>query len=58
MAKFKVILERVKTITKQGTLMVETSTAEEARRIILADLDVDRAPMTIIWNLSRVELGT
>jgi hypothetical protein len=28
MAKFKVILERVKTITKQGTVMVEASTAE------------------------------
>ena len=41
MAKFKVILERVETITKQGTVMVEASTAEAARQIILADLDVD-----------------
>jgi hypothetical protein len=41
MAKFRVILERVETITKQGTIMVETTTAENARQIILADLDVD-----------------
>jgi hypothetical protein len=41
MAKFKVILERVETITKQGTVMVEASTAEAARQIILADLDID-----------------
>ena len=55
MAKFKVILERVETITKQGAVMVEASTVEEARRIILADLDIAQAPMTIIWSLSRVE---
>jgi hypothetical protein len=42
MAKLKVILERVETITKQGMVMVEASTAEEARQIILADLDVDQ----------------
>ncbi|HYN00332.1 MAG TPA: hypothetical protein VET25_11345 [Aestuariivirgaceae bacterium] len=41
MAKFTVILERVETITKQGAVMVEASTAEAARQIILADLDVD-----------------
>jgi len=41
MATFKVILERVETITKKGTVMVEASTAEEAREIILADPDVD-----------------
>jgi hypothetical protein len=41
MAKFKVVLERVETITKQGAVMVEASTAEAARQIILADLDVD-----------------
>jgi hypothetical protein len=36
MAKFKVILERVETITKQGAVMVEASTAEEAREIAAA----------------------
>jgi hypothetical protein len=41
MAKFTVILERVETVIKQGTVMVEAKTAEAARRIILADLDVD-----------------
>jgi hypothetical protein len=29
MAKFKVILERVETITKRGTVMVEAKTAED-----------------------------
>jgi hypothetical protein len=41
MAKFKVVLERTDTITKQAELMVEASTPEEARRIIVADLEVD-----------------
>ena len=41
MAKFKVVLERIETITHQGEVMVEASTAEEARRIILSDLFVD-----------------
>jgi uncharacterized OsmC-like protein len=41
MAKFKVLLERVETITKQGTVTVEASTAEEAKRIILANLDTE-----------------
>ena len=41
MAKFKVVLERTDTITKQAELMVEASTSEEARQIILGDLDVD-----------------
>jgi 5,10-methylene-tetrahydrofolate dehydrogenase/methenyl tetrahydrofolate cyclohydrolase len=41
MAKFKVILERVETIVKQGAVMVEAGSAEEARQIILADLEVD-----------------
>jgi hypothetical protein len=42
MAKFKVVLERVETITKQGAVIVEARTAEEARRVILADLEVDQ----------------
>jgi hypothetical protein len=41
MAKFKVILERVETITKQGAVMVEAATAEDARQIIVVDLEVD-----------------
>jgi hypothetical protein len=41
MAKYKVILERVETIIQQGAVMVEAGSAEEARRIILADLAVD-----------------
>ena len=55
MAKFKVILERVETITKQGAVMVEASTAEEARQIILADLDVD--PGSYDDHLEPVESG-
>jgi 5,10-methylene-tetrahydrofolate dehydrogenase/methenyl tetrahydrofolate cyclohydrolase len=41
MAKFKVILERTDTIIKQAAMMVDASTAEEARQIILGDLEVD-----------------
>ena len=41
MAKFNVILERVETIVKQGVVMVEAGSAEEARQIILADLEID-----------------
>ena len=41
MAKFKIVLERTDTIIKQAEMMVEASTAEEARQIILADLEVD-----------------
>jgi hypothetical protein len=37
MAKFKVILERTDTITKEAE-MVEANSAEGARKIILADL--------------------
>jgi hypothetical protein len=55
MAKFKVILERVETITKQDAEMVEASTAEEAREIIRADLDVD--PGSYDDHLEPVERG-
>ena len=41
MAKFKVVLERTDTIIKQAELVVEASTPEEARQVIVADLDVD-----------------
>ena len=41
MAKFKVIIERVETIVKQAQIPVEARTADEARRQILADLEVD-----------------
>jgi hypothetical protein len=53
MARFKVIVERVETITKQGAVMVEASTAEEAREIIRADLDID--PGSYDDNLEPVE---
>jgi hypothetical protein len=39
-------------------VMVEASTAEEARQIILSILMSVRVPMTIIWSLLRVALGT
>jgi len=41
MAKFNVIIERVETIVKQAQITVEALSAEEARRQILADLEVD-----------------
>lgn len=41
MAKFKIVLERTDTIIKQAELVVEASTPEEARQVIVADLDVD-----------------
>jgi hypothetical protein len=41
MAKFKVTLERTDTITKQAEMMVEARSEEEARQIILADLEID-----------------
>jgi 5,10-methylene-tetrahydrofolate dehydrogenase/methenyl tetrahydrofolate cyclohydrolase len=55
MAKFKVILERVETITKQGAVMVEASTAEEARKIIRGDLHVDQGSYDD--HLEPVETG-
>jgi hypothetical protein len=41
MAKFKVILERTDTVTEQAEMMVEARSEEEARRIVLADLEID-----------------
>jgi hypothetical protein len=41
MAKFKVVLERTDTITKQAELMVEAISAEQARKFLLVDLGVD-----------------
>ena len=41
MAKFKVVLERTDTVTKQAEIMVEAESAEQARQFILADLAVD-----------------
>lgn len=37
--KLKVVLERTDTIIKQAQLIVEASTVEEARQIVLGDLD-------------------
>jgi hypothetical protein len=40
--------KRTDTITKQAEMMVEASSPEEARQIILADLETTQAPtMTI-----------
>ena len=41
MAMFKVIIERVETIVKQAQITVEAPSADEARRQILADPEVD-----------------
>jgi hypothetical protein len=41
MAKFRVILERTDTVTKQAEIMVEAESAEQARQFIRADLAVD-----------------
>jgi len=41
MAKFKVFLERTDIITKRAEMTVEAGSPEEARQIILADLEVD-----------------
>ncbi len=41
MPRFKVVLERTDTITKQAEMMVEASSPEEARQTILADLEID-----------------
>ena len=43
MPKFKVVLERTDTITRQAVVMVEAATAGEARQTILAELEVDRS---------------
>jgi hypothetical protein len=40
MAKFKVVLERTDTITKQAEIMIEAASADQARKQILNDLDV------------------
>jgi hypothetical protein len=39
--KLKVVPERTDTIIKQVQLIVEASTVEEARQIVLGDLDAD-----------------
>jgi hypothetical protein len=41
MAKFKVVLERTDTITKQAVIVVEAGSSAEARQQIAYDLDVD-----------------
>ena len=41
MAKFMVVLERTDTVTKQAEIMVEAESPEQARKFILADLQVD-----------------
>jgi hypothetical protein len=41
MAKFMVVLERTDTVTKQAEIMIEAESAEQVRKFILADLQVD-----------------
>jgi putative redox protein len=41
MTKFKVVLERTDSVTKQAEVIIEADTAKEARRIVLADLAVN-----------------
>jgi hypothetical protein len=41
MAKFKVVLERTDTLTKQAEIIIEAATMVEAKQQILNDLDVD-----------------
>jgi hypothetical protein len=41
MAKFKVVLERIDTITKQAEITVEANSAAEALQQIAYDLDSD-----------------
>lgn len=41
MPKFKVMLERVDTITRQAVMMIEAANVEEARNRILANLQND-----------------
>jgi hypothetical protein len=55
MAKFKVILERIDTLTKYAEITVEAATADEARQQIANDLDVD--PGAYDDDLEPVEDG-
>ena len=55
MAKFKLILERIETITKQAEIVVEASSAGEARQQIAYDLEVD--PGAYDSDLEAVEGG-
>jgi hypothetical protein len=56
MAKFKVVLKRTDTITKQAEMMVEAETTEQARQKISADLDID--PGSYDDDLEPVAEGT
>jgi hypothetical protein len=55
MPKFKVMLERVDTITRQAVIVVEAANAEEARSRILANLQFDEAAYDD--NLVEVDSG-
>ena len=55
MAKFKVVLERTDTITKQAEIIVEAATMVEAKQQILNDLEVD--PGAYDDDLEPVEDG-
>jgi hypothetical protein len=55
MATFKVVLERTDTITKQAEIVVEATTADEAKQQIVNDLEVD--PGAYDDDLEPVEDG-
>jgi hypothetical protein len=55
MAKFKVILERIDTITKQAEIFVEANSAAEALQQIAYDLDPD--PGAYDSDLQPIENG-
>jgi len=51
MAKFKVVLERTDTITKQAEIVVEAGSAAEARQQTAYDVDVDVDAGAYHWSL-------
>jgi hypothetical protein len=55
MAKFKVVLERIDTITKQAEIVVEANSAAEALQQIAYDLDSD--PGAYDSDLQPIEDG-
>ena len=57
MTKFKVVLERTDTITKQAEMLVEASSPEDARQTILADLEIDPGSYDDDLELMSEDIG-
>ena len=57
MTKFKVVLQRTDTITKQAEMLVEASSPEEARQTILADLEIDPGSYDDDLELMSEDIG-